>query len=99
MPKRNQINITLDDAEMHNVSEYCRVHNMTPQGFFKAGGKNLINEDLLKRKADLMTLQSLQEIKDGRATPIDNLLQMIDEDRRDGEEMVRDTRRSAKKTQ
>lgn len=99
MPKRNQINITLDDTEMHNVNEYCRVHNMTPQGFFKAGGQNLINEDLLERKADLMTLQSLEEIKDGRATPIDDLLQMIDEDRRNGEEMVRATRRSAKKAQ
>jgi hypothetical protein len=46
-----------------------------------------------------MTLQSLEEIKDGRATPIDDLLQMIDEDRRNGEEMVRGTRRSAKKAQ
>lgn len=99
MPKRNQINITLDCAEMHNVSEYCRVHNMTLQGFFKAGGQKLISEDLLERKADLMTLQSLEEIKDGRSTPIDGLLQMIDEDRRGGEEMVKDDRRSVKKVQ
>lgn len=99
MAKRNQINITLDDAEMHNVSEYCRVHNMTPQGFFKAGGQKLILEDLLERKADLMTLQSLEEINDGRATPIEDLLQMIDEDKRIGEEMVRGAQRSAKKAQ
>lgn len=99
MPKRNQINITLDDAEMHNVTEYCRVHNMTPQGFFKAGGQKLITEDLLERKADLMTLQSLEEVRDGRATPIDDLLQMIDEDRNIGEELVRDNLRSAKKVQ
>ena len=97
MSKRNQINITLDDAELHNVSEYCRVHNMTPQAFYKAGGQKLITEDLLERKADLMTLQSLEEIRDGRATPIDDLLQMIDEDKKIGEEMVRGNLRSAKK--
>ena len=45
MSKRNQINITLDDAEMHNVSEYCRVHNMSPQAFYKSGGEKLINAD------------------------------------------------------
>ena len=99
MSKRNQINITLDDAEMHNVSEYCRVHNMTPQGFFKSGGQKLIRDDLLERNADLMTLQSLEEIKDGRSTPIDDLLQMIDEDQRVGEQMVRNPRRSDKPEQ
>lgn len=97
MSKRNQINITLDDAEMHNVSEYCRVHSMTPQAFYKSGGQKLINDDLLERNADLMTLQSLEEIKDGRFAPIDDLLQMIDEDRKAGELMVRSTRRSNKK--
>ncbi len=99
MPKRNQINITLDDAEMHNVSEYCRVHNMTPQGFFKSGGQKLISDDLLERNADLMTLQSLEEIKDGRSTSIDDLLQMVDEDKRVGELMIRSARRSNKKDQ
>ena len=99
MSKRNQINITLDDTEMHNVSEYCRVHNMTPQGFFKSGGQKLISDDLLERNADLMTLQSLEEIKDGRSTSIDDLLQMVDEDKRVGELMTRSTRRSNKKDQ
>jgi len=66
MSKRNQVNITLDDTEMHNVSEYCRVHNMTPQAFFRSGGKKMISEDLLERNADLMTLQSLEEIENGR---------------------------------
>lgn len=80
MSKRNQINITLDDAEMHNVSEYCRVHNMTPQAFFRAGGRRLVSEDLLERKADLMTMQSLEEIKKGLDRPISSLLQMIEED-------------------
>ncbi len=99
MPKRNQINITLNSTEMHNVNEYCRVHNMTPQGFFKAGGKILISDDLLERKADLMTLQSLEEIKDGHVAPIDDLLQMIAEDKLIGEEMAKNGRRSPKKSQ
>ena len=90
MSKRNQINITLDEAELHIVSEYCRVHNMTPQAFYKAGEQRLITEDLLERKADLMTLQSLEEIRDGLAAPIDDLLQMIDEDRKIREEIVRE---------
>jgi len=80
MSKRNQVNITLDDTEMHNVNEYCRVHNMTPQAFFRSGGKKMISEDLLERNADLMTLQSLEEIESGLDTPIDDLLQMIEED-------------------
>ena len=97
MSKRNQINITLDDAEMHNVSEYCRVHNMSPQAFYKSGGEKLINADVLERNADLMTLQSLEEVKEGRFAPIDDLLQMIDEDKRIGEQIVRNARRSNKK--
>ena len=40
----------------------------------------MISEDLLERKADLMTLQSLEEIESGLDTPIDDLLQMIEED-------------------
>lgn len=98
MSKRNQINITLDDTEMHNVSEYCRIHNMTPQSFFKAGGHRLIYEDLLEREADLMTMQSLEEIKAGRTTPIDDLLQLIDEDQRIGEELIHAQQRSSKTT-
>lgn len=97
MSKRNQINITLDDAEMHNVREYCRAHSMTPQAFYKSGGQKLINDDHLERNADLMTLQSLEEIKDGRFAPIDDLLQMINDDRKAGELLVRSTRRSNKK--
>jgi hypothetical protein len=97
MSKRNQINIALDAAEMHNVSEYCRVHNMTPQAFFKAGGQMLIDRELLERKADLMTLQSLQEIREGRTTPVDDLLQMLDEDKGIGEQMVRAAGRPGKK--
>lgn len=99
MSKRNQINITLDDTEMHNVSEYCRVHNMSPQAFYKSGGQKLINEDVLERNADLMTLQSLEEIKDGRFASIDDLLQMIDEDKKVGEQMVRSVRQPNKNDQ
>lgn len=97
MAKRNQINITLEDLEFNNVNEYCRVHGMTPQGFFKAGAQRLIDEDILERKADLMTMRSLREIGEGRAEPIDDLLQMIEDDRRLGDEMT-DTGRGADKT-
>lgn len=89
MSKRNQINITLDEAEMHNVNEYCRVHGMTPQGFFKAGAERLIDADILEQKADLMTWQAMQEVRDGLSAPIDDLLKMIEEDKKIGEEMVR----------
>jgi len=89
MSKRKQINITLDEAEMHNVNEYCRVHGMTPQGFFKAGALRLIDEDILEQKADLMTLQAMREVRAGLSAPIDDLLQMIEEDKNIGEEMVR----------
>ena len=40
----------------------------------------MISEDLLERNADLMTLQSLEEIESGLDAPIDDLLQMIEED-------------------
>jgi hypothetical protein len=89
MAKRNQFNITLDEAEMNNVNEYCRVHGMTPQGFFKAGAQRLIDEDILEQKADLMTIQAMRELKAGLSAPIDDLLEMIEEDKRAGEEMVR----------
>ena len=80
MSKRNQINITLDDTEMHNITEYCRFHNMTPQTFFRTGGQKLITEDFLERKADMITMQSLEEIEKGLDRPIGPLLQMIEED-------------------
>ena len=89
MAKRNQINLTLDDSEMHNINEYCRVHGMTPQGLFKSGAQRLIQEDILERNADLMTLKSWAEVCKGRSEPIDDLLQMIEEDSRDGEETIK----------
>ncbi|MDO3377148.1 hypothetical protein [Geoalkalibacter halelectricus] len=85
MPKRHQVNITLDERELHNVNEYCRVHGMTPQALFKSGAQRLIHEDILERRADLLTLQSWNEIQKGLAEPIDDLLEMIDEDGRAGE--------------
>ena len=97
MSKRNQINITLDGAEMNNVNEYCRVHGMTPQGFFKAGAQRLIDEDILEQKADLKTIQAMREIREGLSAPIDDLLQMIEEDKKIGEEMVRSGHVPAKK--
>ena len=30
MKKRNQINVTLEETELGNVNEYCRVHGITP---------------------------------------------------------------------
>lgn len=98
MAKRNQINLTLDDAEMNNVNEYCRVHGMTPQGFFKAGAHRLIQEDVLERKADLMTLESWREIGEGLSEPIDDLLKMIEEDRRIGDETIGAGRSPRKKS-
>ena len=97
MSKRNQINITLDKTEMNNVNEYCRVHGMTPQALFKAGAQRLIDEDILEQKADLMTMQAMREIREGLSEPIDDLLEMIKEDKRIGEEMVRSRHFPAKK--
>ncbi|PLX83013.1 MAG: hypothetical protein C0614_05835 [Desulfuromonas sp.] len=88
MAKRNQVNVTLDDLEMSNVNEYCRVHGMTPQGFFKAGARRLIQEDILEQRADLMTLQSWGEVEAGLSEPVDDLLQMIEDDRNAGREML-----------
>ena len=85
MAKRNQINLTLDDSEMNNINEYCRVHGMTPQALFKSGAQRLIQEDILERKADLMTLKSWKEVCEGNSQPIDDLLKMIEEDSRTGE--------------
>lgn len=99
MSKRNQINITLDEAEMNNVNEYCRVHGMTPQGFFKASAQRLIDEDILEQKADLKTIQAMREVRAGLSAPIDDLLEMIEEDKRVGEKMVRGGHVPAKKKQ
>lgn len=79
MTKRNQITITLSDAEMHNVNEYCRVHGMVPKSFFKAGAERLIDKDILEQKADLMALQAMREVRDGLSEPIDDLLQMFEQ--------------------
>ncbi|AJF07078.1 hypothetical protein [Geoalkalibacter subterraneus] len=97
MSKRNQINITLDETEMNNVNEYCRVHGMTPQGFFKVGAQRLIDGDILEQKADLMTMQAMREMKAGLSAPIDDLLEMIEEDKKIGEKMVRSGHLPAKK--
>ncbi len=84
MKKRIQVNVSLEDSEFGNINEYCRVHGITPQGLFKAGAQRLIDEDILERKADIMTIRSWREIGEGLSEPIDDLLEMIEEDRRLG---------------
>lgn len=88
MKKRNQINVTFEESEMENINEYCRVHGMTPQGLLKTGAQRLIDEDILEGKADLMTIRSWREICGGLSEPIDDLLEMIEEDRHLGDEIV-----------
>jgi hypothetical protein len=88
MAKRKQINLTVDDAELKNILEYCRVHGLSTQGMLKAGVNRLIMEDVLERNADLRTLQAWREMRDGLAKPIDDLLDMIDEDEKIGNEML-----------
>lgn len=88
MKKRNQINVTLEGSEIENINEYCRVHDRTPQWLFKAGAQKIIEEDYLERKADIMTLQSWREIQSGLSEPIDELLDMINEDRHIGNEVA-----------
>ena len=61
MAKRNQINLTVDDAEMKNILEYCRVHGISQQGLLRAGVNRLIKEDILERNADLRTLQAWRD--------------------------------------
>jgi hypothetical protein len=97
MKKRNQVNITLEDSTAQNVSEYCRVHGITPQELFKAGAQRLIDEDILERTADFMTIRSLREIGNGLAEPIDDLIDMIEEDRNLGDEMA-STHQAGRKT-
>ncbi|MCD6526740.1 MAG: hypothetical protein J7K75_07110 [Desulfuromonas sp.] len=81
MAKRNQINVSLEDSEFNDISEYCRVHGMTPQGLLKAGARKFIEEDILERKADMQIIQSWKEIRNGLIEPIDDLLEMIEADR------------------
>jgi hypothetical protein len=88
MKKRKQINITLEEHSQNNVDEYCRVHNVTPQELFKLGAQRVIDDDILERRADLMTLASLREIEAGLDAPIDDLLVMIEEDKQIGEQML-----------
>jgi hypothetical protein len=88
MAKRNQINLTVDDAEMKNILEYCRVHGISQQGLLKAGVNRLIKEDLLERNADFRTLQAWRDIREGRTEPIGDLLDLIDEDIRLGNEAL-----------
>ena len=85
MSKRHEICIYLNEVELHNVNEYCRTHGISPQTLFKAGAQRLIKEDILERKADLMTLHSWHEIQTGLAEPIDDLIEMIGEDGRASE--------------
>ncbi|MEA3362107.1 MAG: hypothetical protein U9Q61_02355 [Thermodesulfobacteriota bacterium] len=80
MAKRNQINVTLEDFELSDINEFCRVHGMTPQGLMKAGARKFIEEDILERKADMQTIESWKEIEAGFSEPIDDLLEMIEDD-------------------
>lgn len=98
MQKRNQVNVTFDESDMNNVNEYCRVHGVSAQGLLKTGAKRLIQEDILERNADLMTLKSWQELCEGKSEPIDDLLKMIEEDRETGVEMIARSRNSAKRS-
>ncbi|TWJ19297.1 hypothetical protein [Geobacter argillaceus] len=98
MKKRNQINVTIEDAEAENIYEYCRVNNRTPQWLFKAGAQRLLEEDRLERKADLMTMQSWLEISEGRSEPIDDLLDAIEKDRQYGREMGSCSRHDKRKS-
>lgn len=88
MSKRNQISINLDDKEADLVNEYCRANDRTQQWLFKAGARKLIEEDMRERRADMMTIKSWQEIKSGLSEPIDDLLEMINEDKETGKKMA-----------
>ena len=88
MKKRNQWNVNITDEEASNIEEYCRVHDRTPQWLFKTGALRVIEEDARERRADLMTIQSWREIKEGKSEPIDTLLSLMDEDQHAGETML-----------
>jgi hypothetical protein len=88
MKKRNQWNVNITDEEASNIEEYCRVHDRTPQWLFKTGALRVIEEDVRERRADLMTIQSWREIKEGKSEPIDTLLSLMDEDQQAGDTML-----------
>ena len=88
MRKRIQINVALEESEAELFNEYCAVHDRTPQWLFKAGARRIIDEDILERKADLMTMQSMREIEGGLAKPVNGLLARINQDKNDGEMMA-----------
>ena len=96
MQRRNQVNVTLDAAEMHNVNEYCRVHGLTPQGLLRTGAKRLIQEDVLERNADSRTLKAWQEVREGKSEPIDDLLNLIEDDSQAAAELMTRNRPSVK---
>lgn len=95
MKKRIQINIALEESEAEIFNEYCAVHDRTPQWLFKAGARRIIEEDILERRADLMTMQSIKEIESGLSLPVDKLLGMISMDRDKGAELVGDLLRKS----
>ena len=88
MKKRNQWNVNTSDEEAAIIEEYCHVHDRTPQWVFKAGALRIIEEDIRMRQADLMTIKSWKEMNAGKSEPIDDLLQMMDEDRSIGDTML-----------
>lgn len=88
MKKRIQVNVALEESEADIINEYCTVHDRTPQWLLKAGARRIIEEDILERKADLLTMQSIREIENGLSQPLDQLLTKIAADRKRGEEMA-----------
>jgi hypothetical protein len=88
MKKRNQWNVNLTDEESSHIAEYCRVHDRTPQWLFKVGAFRIIDDDIRMRQTDLMTIKSWKEINAGKSEPIDDLLQMMEDDRRTGDTML-----------
>jgi tRNA uridine 5-carbamoylmethylation protein Kti12 len=88
MPKRNQWNINVQEAEAKAIEEYCRENDRTPQWLFKAGAMRIVEEHMSERNADLLTIQAWKEFNEGKSEPIDDLLEMMEEDRRVGKEML-----------
>ena len=88
MAKRNQWNVNVTETEVAAIEEYCRLNDRTPQWLFKAGAMRIVEEFVHERNADLMTIQSWKEINEGESEPIDDLLEMMDEDRRIGNAMI-----------
>lgn len=88
MKKRIQVNVALDEAEAAIINEYCAVHDRTPQWLLKAGARRIIEDDILERKADLMTMQSVKELEQGLSQPLDELMSMMARDRKEGDSMA-----------